>query len=102
GVDVTGGDRVGLHVGRAPLGGHGAGEVAQPALGRGVGRDGRPGDLGLDRADVDDLAAAALDHPAGDRAADDEGAGEVHVDDPAPVRELEGGDLDPVLEAPRL
>src|SRR5918993_3581614 len=70
-------DGVGLDVRAAPLGSHGPREVAQAAFGGGVGGDGRAGQVGLDRTEIDDLASVAFDHPAGHGPADDERAGEV-------------------------
>ena len=65
GVDVAGCDAVDLQPVRCPLGRHGAGEVAQSALRRHVRGDGGPGEVGLDRADVDDLAASARESCGG-------------------------------------
>ena len=85
GVEVARADRVDLHARRAPVGAHPARQHLQAALAGGVGRGPGPRDLRLQRGDVDDLAAAALDHPAGGGAADQEGAGEVRLDDAVPL-----------------
>src|SRR5690606_17404212 len=62
GVDIARCDAVDLKSCSGPFCGHGAGEIAQSALGRGVGGDGGSGQVGLHRTDVDDLAFAAFYH----------------------------------------
>ena len=91
GQHVAGADGVGLDAVLGPFRRHGAGQHLDAALGHRVGRDGRAGQLAGQRADVDDLAAAARDHPPRRLAADHEGAGQVGLDHPAPVvgRELD-------------
>ena len=91
GQHVAGADRVRLNAVCGPFGGHGPGQHLDAALRDRVGRDGGAGELARQRADVDDLAAAARDHPLRRLAADDEGAGEIRVDDLLP---LGGGKLD--------
>ena len=60
------------------------GQADQPRLRRAVVRRVRVAFLAGDRRDVDDPAVAARDHVRDDRAAGEEGAGQVDVDDPAP------------------
>jgi hypothetical protein len=64
-----------------------------------VGADAGAGEVGLDRGDVDDLAAAAVDHEAGDGSADEERAGEVGLQDAAPVGGVEVDERHAVLDA---
>ena len=56
---------------------HALGQHLHRALARGVGRDARPAELALHRADVDDAAAVARDHAPRHRLADVEDAVEV-------------------------
>src|SRR5690606_10496831 len=81
GEDVAGGDAVDVQPVLGPVGRHAAGKVGDRGLARGVGGDGGAGEVAHDRADVDDLAAAASDHPLGYRLADGEDGSEVGGDD---------------------
>ena len=62
GGDVAGSDAVALDVVLAVLGGDVLGQHLQAALGSGVGGDSLAAQLAHHGADVDDLAAALLDH----------------------------------------
>ena len=88
GGDVAGANAVALDVVLAVLGGDVLGQHLQAALGCGVGRDGLTAQLAHHGADVDDLAAALLDHVGDDSLGDDEGGVQVNVDD---LAELGGG-----------
>ena len=79
--DVAGADAVALDVVLAVLGADVAGEHLQAALRGGVGAHGLAAELGHHRADVDDLALAALHHLGEHGGGDDERGDEVHVDD---------------------
>ena len=79
--DVAGADAVALDVVLAVLGADVAGEHLQAALRGGVGAHGLTAELGHHRADVDDLALAALHHLGEHGGGDDERGDEVHVDD---------------------
>ena len=65
-------------------------EHLEPALGGGVGRDGRPAELAVDRADVDDRSLLARDHATRHDLSDDERAVQVRAHHLAPsvVREF--------------
>jgi hypothetical protein len=90
GEDVARADGVGLDVVARPLGGHRLRQQLDAALGGGVRRDRRPRGGAGERADVDDLAAAAArDHASRGFAADEEGGGEVGVEHALPVGERE-------------
>jgi len=91
GGDVAGSDAVALDVVLAVLGGDVLGQHLQAALGSGVGGDSLAAQLAHHGADVDDLAAALLDHIGNDRLGDDEGGVQVNVDD---LTELGSGHLD--------
>ena len=77
GGDVAGSDAVALDVVLAVLGGDVLGQHLQAALGSGVGGDSFAAQLAHHGADVDDLAAALLDHIGNDRLGDDEGGVQV-------------------------
>ena len=64
-VEIAGGDGVALQAVARPVRGHSLGQVGDGALGRGVGRDPRAGERGLDPGDVDDLAGARARSCAG-------------------------------------
>ena len=81
GGDVAGSDAVALDVVLAVLGGDVLGQHLQTALGSGVGGDSLAAQLAHHGADVDDLAAALLDHIGNDSLGDDEGGVQVNVDD---------------------
>ena len=91
GGDVAGSDAVALDVVLAILGGDVLGQHLQTALGSGVGGDSLTAQLAHHGADVDDLAAALLDHIGNDRLGNDEGGVQVNVDD---LTELGSGHLD--------
>ena len=74
----------------AVLGGNVLSQHLQTVLGSGVGGNGFTTQLAHHGADVDDLAAALLDHIGNDRLGDDEGGVQVHVDD---LTELGSGHL---------
>lgn len=61
-VEVTRRNGVALQAVFGPVGRHALRQIADSALGGGVGRDAGAGKSGLDAGDVDDLAAAAADH----------------------------------------
>ena len=89
GAEVPGRESVRLDPVPRPLGAHRARQHLQRALRRRVGADRRARELAHHRADVDDLAAAALDHPGRDRARDEEGARQVDVEHVPPLVGLE-------------
>ena len=89
GAEVPRRDPVRLDPVPRPLGAHRARQHLQPALRRRVRARRRPRELAHHRADVDDLAAAALDHPRRDRPSDEEGARQVDVEHAPPLVELE-------------
>ena len=91
GGDVAGSDAVALDVVLAVLGGDVLGQHLQAALGSGVGGDSLATQLAHHGADVDDLAAALLDHIGDNGLGDDEGGVQVNVDD---LTELGSGHLD--------
>ena len=91
GGDVAGSDAVALDVVLAVLGGDVLGQHLQTALGSGVGGNSLAAQLAHHGADVDDLAAALLDHIGNDSLGDDEGGVQVNVDD---LTELGSGHLD--------
>ena len=91
GGDVAGSDAVALDVVLAVLGGNVLGQHLQTALGSGVGGNRLAAQLAHHGADVDDLAAALLDHIGNDRLGDNEGSVQVNVDD---LTELGSGHLD--------
>ena len=97
GREVPRADRVRLDVVPRPVRAHPLRQHLQPALGGAVGGDPFARRLAHHRADVDDLAAAALDHPRRDRARDEERARQVDVEHALPLVER------PLLErlAPR-
>jgi hypothetical protein len=59
GLEITGRDRIDLQSVLGPVRAHAARQVLDRAFGRGIGRDAGPGELALDRSDVDDLATIA-------------------------------------------
>ena len=81
GGDVAGSDAVALDVVLAVLRSDVLGEHLQAALGSGVSGNGLAAELGHHGADVDDLAAAHLDHAGNDGLGDDKGSVQVNVDD---------------------
>ena len=91
GGDVAGSDAVALDVVLAVLGGNVLGQHLQTALGSSVGGNSLTAQLAHHRADVDDLAAALLDHIGNDSLGNDEGSVQVHVND---LTELGSGHLD--------
>ena len=91
GGDVAGSDAVALDVVLAVLGGNVLGQHLQTALGSGVGGDSLAAQFAHHGADVDDLAAALLDHIGNDSLGNDEGSVQVNVDD---LTELGSGHLD--------
>ena len=91
GGDVAGSDAVALDVVLAVLGGNVLGQHLQTALGSGVGGDSLAAQLAHHGADVDDLAAALLDHIGNDSLGNDERCVQVNVDD---LTELGSGHLD--------
>ena len=99
GVEVAGADGVDADAGTGQVAAHAAGQHLDRTLGRRVGGDAGPADLRLQRRDVDDLAAPAGLHPAGDLAADQEGAGDVGGQQRVPVLVGEIDERCPLLHA---
>src|SRR5438105_1911506 len=85
GLEVAGAEAVDLDAVLAPVDRHALGEHLHRALAGGVRRDVRPPELALHRADVDDFAALARDHPARHRLADDEDAVDIGAHQLVPV-----------------
>src|SRR6185295_5095456 len=89
GLEVAGPQAVDLDAVLAPVDGHALGQHLHGALAGGVGRDVGPAQFALYRTDVDDLAAAAVNHVARHRLADQEHAVDVGLHQLVPVGFIE-------------
>ena len=98
GVDVGGevarGDGVHLGAEACPLGGDGAREVDDRALGRAVGREPRSAEEAEHRGDVDRAAGSRLGEPSAGLAAAQEHAAHVGVEDAVPLGLVEVDEVD--------
>ena len=85
GAEDAGGDRVDDHALRPPLDGERAGEAGDARLARRVGRHLEEGDEGVEGGHVHDAPVAPLDHGPAEDLAGAQGAGEVRLQDAAPL-----------------
>lgn len=98
GEEGAGGDGVDGDAVHGPVGGDGFGEHGQGTFGGLVAAaaHGLAGPEGVDGGDVDDATPFARDHRAADAFGEDEGLGEIEIEDALPVfeREILGGCVD--------
>ena len=83
--DVSGPYSVALDIVFAIFTGDVAGQHLQPAFRGGIGGDGLSSQLAHHRTDIDDLSASSLHHRRKHRFSDDEGGGQIDVDDQPPI-----------------